>query len=151
MGVCQDLCLQVESVCGTFISNYARISTFNSPYSFDIGSAFENDYLASLDCLHPRYLSGTNGTCYNDLPVNVPVQSIDPLTYFQDGDGGDTDFPLPTTLDTPQFDTIFATIPPIINDDDDGNKMQSLHIKSANNSAILAIPFALLLFVLTLF
>jgi hypothetical protein len=107
MGVCHDLCSQVEDVCGPFAKEAAAGNT---------------EFLI-YDCASPRYQSGSTGSCYENLPVTVSPVVVDPLSFFNDDDELDLNpYGLPDTLETPEFDPIYATIPAIANDDDDGNK-----------------------------
>merc|ERR1712137_612900 len=75
MGVCNDLCLQVEDVCGPFIG---------------VTDASGNEGAAiAFDCNSPRYQAGSTGSCYNNLPVTVPPTVVNPLDFFNDDDDDD--------------------------------------------------------------
>merc|ERR1712034_248350 len=129
MGVCADLCKQVEDVCGKFAAQ-----------GFEL-----------LDCSSPSYTPDSTGSCANNLPVTQPPVVVDPLSFFNDDDD-DLSAVLFSTLDTPSFDTIVATIPPIVNDDDDDKLLINEDVVSNSTSDSSAISFSalFLLFVILL-
>jgi len=148
MGVCQDLCLQVESVCGPFINAKSGDNQIPGDGE-DVRHLFE-----FYQCNSNQYVRGSNGTCYDSLPVTEPVVVVDPLSFFNDDDNdGPGEYGLPFYLDVPIFDTIYATIPPIVNDDDDGIglKEQTFSQQLDNNSsAVLSSYFVFALLLITL-
>lgn len=147
MGTCQDLCLQVESVCGEI-------------FSFDVDD--DMDFFGLFACKSARYVEGSTGSCYTDLPVLVSTtsESFDFFADDSDIEGENkininVDPTLPFTLDTPTFSTIFATMPTIVLDDDDNfnNKQMTKDFinSSSSSSLIISTFFTLCLLFVALF
>jgi len=102
MNLCHDLCTAAEAECGPF---YNVIDS----------------EIATLTCDRAFYTPGSNGTCVNNLQLDSSAQEtpFNPLQFFNDN-APNRDIAL-DSITVPVFDTITATLPPIILNGDDDN------------------------------
>ena len=152
MGVCNDLCLQVEEYCGGFRENYSGLisSNFEFDEHYNYNTLADHTYLAAFSCNSGRYVSGSGGSCYNDLPIVVPPTPVNPLSFFQDDDDVST-FDLPGEIIPPVFSPIYATIPPIVNDDDDGIGLKNQVVETfESSSSVMQFSLVLAFFLISL-
>jgi len=123
MGVCNDICLQIEQACGS----YELIGEF-----------------PGLVCGSGRLAPASNGTCVTGLPINgsLDTNPLQPARRLEAVAEVDV---LPAQLIVPQFPPLYATLPTLVLDDDEDAKMLvQKKVMDSSSASSLTIAFALL-------